>query len=114
MPSIQINSYMESNPMSQINHETLEKTKIIIEEPGHYKVIFINDEQTPMDFVIEVLQKIFKHDRMAAESLTLTIHNEGSAVVGVYSHQIAEQKGVETTIVARNNGFPLVVKIEKE
>jgi ATP-dependent Clp protease adaptor protein ClpS len=105
---------METPKMTQVNYTTLEKTKHLIEEPGHYKVIFVNDELTPMDFVVEVLQKIFKHDRTVAESLTLNIHNDGSAVVGVYSHQIAEQKGVETTIVARNNGFPLVVKIEKE
>jgi ATP-dependent Clp protease adapter protein ClpS len=44
----------------------------------------------------------------------MSVHVEGSAVVGVYSFEIAEQKGVETTVLARNNGFPLVVKIEKE
>ena len=53
-------------------------------------------------------------DQETANSITINVHNEGSAVVGIYSFEIAEQKGVETTILARNNGFPLVVKIEKE
>jgi len=91
-----------------------EKTKSLIEEPGFYKVILLNDDVTPMEFVIEVCQKIFKHDFTAATNITMTIHNEGAAVVGVYPYEIAEQKGIETTVQARNNGFPLQVKIERE
>jgi ATP-dependent Clp protease adaptor protein ClpS len=100
--------------MNQVEQDTLEKTNRLDEEPSNYKVIFINDEVTPMDFVIEVLQVIFKHDRPTSESLTMLVHNDGSAVVGVYSFEIAEQKGVESTVLARNNGFPLQIKIEKE
>jgi len=100
--------------MTQVKEETLEKVKGLTEEPGYYKVIFINDDLTPMEFVVDVLQKIFKHDRQSAEAITMNIHTEGSAIVGIYSYEIAEQKGVETTVLARNNGFPLVVKIEKE
>lgn len=105
---------MENSNMSQIENATLENINTIIEEPGNYKVIFVNDDVTPMDFVIELLQRVFKHDRETSEAITLAIHHEGSAVVGIYSFEIAEQKGVETTLLARNNGFPLVVKIEKE
>ena len=105
---------METPKLTQVNYTTLEKTKHLIEEPGHYKVIFVNDDVTPMEFVIDVLQKIFKHDQEAAGAITLNVHTDGSAVVGVYSFEIAEHKGVETTVLARNNGFPLVVKIEKE
>lgn len=100
--------------MIQVDGDVLEEVKITTEEPGHYKVIFLNDDITPMDFVIEVLQKIFKHDRSTSHNLTLTVHTDGSAVVGVYSFEIAEQKGIETTMLARNNNFPLIVKIEKE
>jgi ATP-dependent Clp protease adaptor protein ClpS len=105
---------MGSRAMTQVKEETLEKVKGLTEEPGYYKVIFINDDLTPMEFVVDVLQKIFKHDRQSAEAITMNIHTEGSAIVGIYSYEIAEQKGVETTVLARNNGFPLVVKIEKE
>jgi ATP-dependent Clp protease adaptor protein ClpS len=99
---------------TKTGHDTLEKVDIITEEPGYYNVIFFNDEVTPMDFVIEVLQKIFKHDLVKSQHLMLTVHNDGSAVVGVYPYEIAEQKSVETTMLARNNGFPLQVKIQKE
>ncbi len=92
----------------------IEKTKLNVEEPGFYKVIFINDEVTPMEFVIEVLQKIFRHDLETSQNIMMTVHTEGSAVAGVYSYEIAEQKGVETTVLARNNGFPLQVKVEKQ
>jgi ATP-dependent Clp protease adaptor protein ClpS len=100
--------------MNETEHNTLEKNDRLSEEPKNYKVIFLNDEVTPMDFVIEVLQRIFRHDRGTSESLTMTVHTDGSAVVGVYSFEIAEQRGVESTLLARNNGFPLQVKIEKE
>jgi ATP-dependent Clp protease adaptor protein ClpS len=100
--------------MIQVDSDVLEEVKITTEEPGHYKVIFLNDEITPMNFVIEVLQKIFKHDLLTSQNLMLTVHTDGSAVVGVYSFEIAEQKGIETTMLARNNNFPLIVKIEKE
>ena len=91
-----------------------EKIKQKISEPEFYKVVFLNDEQTPMDFVIECLVGIFKHTDTTARDLTVKIHEEGSAIVGVYSFEIAEQKGVETTTLARSNGFPLQVKVEKE
>lgn len=100
--------------MANIETSVVEKTKNVVEEPGFYKVIFLNDNVTPMEFVIDVLQNIFKHDHDTATSITMTIHNEGSSVVGVYSYEIAEQKGIETTVLARNSGFPLQVKIEKQ
>ena len=90
-----------------------EKIKKEILEPKKYNVIMLNDNQTPIDWVIEILIKIFKHSYESAESLTLTVHNEGSAVVGTYLYEIAEQKAIETTNLSRNNGFPLAVKLEE-
>tara|TARA_B100000902_G_scaffold18850_1_gene22629 strand:- start:3425 stop:3733 length:309 start_codon:yes stop_codon:yes gene_type:complete len=91
-----------------------EKIKQKIIEPDLYKVVFLNDDQTPMDFVIECLVKVFRHTDATARDLTVKIHEEGSAIVGVYTFEIAEQKGVEATTLARTNGFPLQVKVEKE
>jgi ATP-dependent Clp protease adaptor protein ClpS len=105
---------MGTNQMIAVDSSVEEKDKIVIEEPGFYKVILLNDDVTPMEFVIEVCQKIFKHDHVTATNLTMTIHHEGAAVVGVYLYEIAEQKGIETTVQARNHGFPLQVKIERE
>jgi len=90
------------------------KIKEILKEPKNYKVILLNDDITPMDFVIEILIKIFKHSENTAKDITLKIHGEGSAVVGIYTYEIAEQKGTEATNESRSKGFPLQVKIEQE
>ena len=91
-----------------------EKIKVTVREPGKYKVVMLNDDKTPMQFVIEVLMHIFKHSSDAAENITMSIHNEGSGVAGVYVHEIAEQKTNETRLLSKEYGFPLKVKLEKE
>ena len=83
-------------------------------EPGKYKVIVCNDDVTPVEFVVAMLIAVFKHEQQNALQLTLQIHNNGSAVAGVYSHEVAEQKGIDGTNMARKNGFPLVLKVEAE
>ncbi len=91
-----------------------EKIKVELSEPKRYKVIFLNDDKTPMEFVIELLKTVFKHTDDRAKELTLKIHNEGSAVVGVYTFEIAEQRGVEATNTARAAGHPLRIKVDPE
>lgn len=83
-----------------------------IPEPQDYNVIYINDEVTTMEFVIETLVVIFNYDAVAAQEMTIKVHEDGSAVVATLPYEMAEQKGVEVTMLARNNGFPLAVKIE--
>lgn len=82
--------------------------------PGKYKVIILNDDTTPMDFVIALLMHIFKHEEPRAKEITMQIHNEGSGVAGIYTYEVAEQKGVESTTLARQNGWPLAIKVEEE
>jgi ATP-dependent Clp protease adaptor protein ClpS len=94
----------------------LEKKKTTtrqIKEPPKYKVIVLNDDHTPVEFVVAMLVAVFKHNQSSALELTLKIHNEGSAVAGVYSHEIAEQKILDGTNMARANGFPLILKAEQ-
>ncbi len=91
-----------------------EKIKKKVLEPKKYNIILLNDDVTPINWVIEVLRQIYKHSEASAEALTLTIHNEGSAVVGTYFFEIAEQKAAETISSSRSRGFPLQVKIEEE
>ncbi len=91
-----------------------EKIKKKTELPRKYKVIVLNDDQTPMEWVISVLIETFKHTQTKAQELTLAIHSDGSAIVGIYSYEIAEQKSVEATMLSRNNGFPLAFKLEVE
>lgn len=85
-----------------------------IKEPGQYRVIYVNDNVTTMEFVVETLKNVFNYDETGAEAITVKIHEEGSAVVAVLPYEIAEQKGVEVTLLARSNGFPLAVKLEPE
>jgi len=80
----------------------------------NYNVIMLNDDSTPMEWVVQVLQEIYKHSLASAQEITLNIHNEGSAVVGTYKYEIAEQKAIETVNASRNHGFPLVCKVEEE
>lgn len=91
-----------------------EKIKIDILEPKKYKVIFLNDDKTPIEFVIDLLTTTFRHSQETAKDITLKVHNEGSAVVGIYSFEIAEQKAVEATSVSRQAGFPLQIRVEQE
>jgi ATP-dependent Clp protease adaptor protein ClpS len=94
--------------------KTKEQTEVSIKQPSLWKVVFLNDDATPMEFVIELLTTIFKHSVEAAKEITLEVHNSGSAVVGVYTHEIAEQKGIEATALARVSGHPLQINIEEE
>jgi ATP-dependent Clp protease adaptor protein ClpS len=85
-----------------------------VKEPGKYKVVICNDDVTPVEFVVALLVSVFKHDEAAAIALTLKIHNDGSATAGVYRFEVAEQKAIDATNMARNNDFPLVTKVLPE
>mgnify|MGYP001319681564 FL=1 len=83
-----------------------------VKEPEKYQVIFVNDDFTPMEFVIEVLMSIFHHSQRGAEKVMLDVHEKGKGTAGIYFYEIAEQKALETTHLARNSGHPLNVEIE--
>jgi ATP-dependent Clp protease adaptor protein ClpS len=91
-----------------------EKIKVTISEPKRWKVILLNDDSTPMEFVIGVLTEIFKHTEATAREIMLDVHETGSGIAGVYSFEIAEAKAVEATNLARTNGHPLQIKLEEE
>jgi ATP-dependent Clp protease adaptor protein ClpS len=102
--------------MASANPEIKEriKPKLDLHPPSLYKVIYANDEVTTMPFVIMSLIEVFNHSQEDAEVLCHTIHEEGSAVVAVLPYELAEQKGVEATVLARNNGFPLLIRLEPD
>ena len=91
-----------------------EKVKIDVQPPRMWKVVFINDNVTPMDLVIDILTYIFKHDAESAKKITLEIHNSGSGIAGVYVHEIAEHHAIEAQHMARSNGSPLKIQVEQE
>lgn len=85
-----------------------------LKEPPLFKVIYMNDDHTSMEFVVSSLCEYFHYNPDTASQITTDIHMNGSAVVAVLPYEIAEQRGIEVTLDARAQGFPLQVKIEAE
>lgn len=100
--------------MSKTDTKIKIKPNLALAEPPLYKIIYINDEVTSMQFVVNSLISYFNYNEDTATSLTENIHDQGSAVVAVLPYEIAEQKGIEVTLDARSKGFPLQVKVEAE
>ena len=96
------------------NIEARTKTNISLDEPPMFKVIYINDDRTAVEFVISSLINHFEYTPDTAETITMDIHESGSAVVAVLPYEIAEQKGIEITVSARSEGYPLQIKLEPE
>ena len=99
--------------MADLGIKTATKEKLDLKEPEKYDVVFLNDEVTTVEFVIKVLKNIFHKTTEQAIALTTHIHEKGKGVVGTYLYEIAEQKGIETTVLARDEGYPLQVKVQR-
>lgn len=98
------------------NPDTRQKIKpnITLQEPPLFRIIYINDDVTTMEFVVTSLIEYFDYNPDTASQLTHKIHEDGSAIVAVLPYEIAEQKGIEVTLEARAQGYPLQVKVEAE
>jgi len=94
--------------------DTIKKTDNIIgvKEPERFRVVILNDNSTPMEFVIELLKVIFHHSQEAAVQIMMQVHNNGKGTAGIYTYEVAEQKAMESTQIARTNGHPLGVSVE--
>lgn len=88
------------------------QTRFRTKEPSMYNVIMHNDDVTTMDFVVMVLQRVFRKTEKDAQVIMLRIHNEGEAVVGTYYKDIAASKAQYTMLLAKQNGFPLQLTIQ--
>ena len=89
------------------------KTQIKTEKPPLYKVLLLNDDYTPMEFVIKLLVEVFHKSIEQSKKITLDIHEQGQAGVGYYNLEIADQKTTEGTVMARKAGHPLRIKVVK-
>lgn len=107
-------SLFERYKMGQEITKVSIKPNLAITEPPMFKVIYMNDDHTTMEFVVNSLINHFNYTTDTAAGITAGIHEEGSAVVAVLPYEIAEQKGIEVTLEARNEGFPLQVKVEAD
>ena len=83
------------------------------QKPGNFAVILHNDNYTPKDFVVYVLQEVFGHPSDQAENIMMNVHNKGMGVAGIYHLEIAEQKAYETAAEAKDNEYPLKITIEQ-
>jgi ATP-dependent Clp protease adaptor protein ClpS len=90
------------------------KAKPKTKRPSLYKVLMLNDDYTPMEFVVYVLERFFNLDHGRAVEIMLTVHNKGIAVVGVYPFEVAETKVTQVMDCARSNQHPLQCTMEKE
>ncbi len=98
----------------QADHSLLEKKKVKTEEPSMYRVILLNDDFTPMDFVILVLQKYFRKSFEEASAIMMQTHTAGQGVCGSFTREVAETKMIQVLDHARENGHPLKCIINKE
>lgn len=94
--------------------DVLVKTKTKTKRPPLYKVLLLNDDYTPMEFVVIVLERFFGLNHAQAFEIMLTVHRKGVAVVGVFSHEIAETKVTQVMDYARRHQHPLQCTMEKE
>lgn len=92
----------------------LTKTRPKTQRPPRYKVLLLNDDYTPMEFVVMVLERFFGMTHAQAFEIMLTVHKKGLAVVGVFSHEIAETKVAQVMDFARRHQHPLQCTMEKE
>ena len=91
----------------------LEEARPRIKRPPLYRVILLNDDYTPMEFVVRVLQKVFGLDRTTATRIMLEVHTKGKGVCGVYTFEIAETKVAQVTGLAQQHQHPLLCTMEE-
>lgn len=95
------------------NEEIAEAEKTKLQPPSMYKVVLNNDDYTPMEFVVEVLQRFFGMDLEKATQVMLSVHYSGKGVCGTFTAEIAETKVVQVNTYSRNNEHPLLCTMEK-
>lgn len=106
--------FMTHDPSDREDIDLAVKTKPRTQRPPLYKVLLLNDDFTPMEFVVHVLERLFGMTHAQSIEIMLTVHRKGVAVVGVFSHEIAETKVAQVMELARRQQHPLQCTMEKE
>lgn len=100
--------------MSQQKGSIIEETRFRVSPPHRYEVIFHNDDFTPMEFVTDVLEKVFHMEPGEAAMKMLEVHRAGKAAVGTYSYDMARSLADKAMAMARDEGYPLEITVEPE
>ena len=90
------------------------RTRPRTKRPSRYRVLLLNDDYTPMEFVVQLIQDVFHRDRETATRIMLHVHQRGVGVCGVYPYEVAETKVTQVVDIARQNQHPLQCTMEKE
>ena len=110
---IKLSKDNNENIPSEIGSVVLEKEPEI-KEPPSYQVILINDDFTPMEFVVEVLVNVFVMDKSSATRVMLDVHTKGKGICGIYSYEIAETRVAQVTKMAKEHQHPLLCLMEED
>ncbi len=98
----------------EADHEiAVEEARPRLKKPPLYRVVLLNDDYTPMEFVVQVLQNIFSMDRSTATRVMLEVHTQGKGICGVYTFEIAETKVAQVTGLAQQHQHPLLCTMEE-
>ena len=108
------NGDQNNNNNEDFQRGLLLDTKPKTKKPSMYNVLLLNDDYTPMEFVIEVLEKFFQKNREEATQIMLHVHQRGVGVCGIYAYDLAETKAMQVMNYARKYEHPLQVQLEKE
>jgi ATP-dependent Clp protease adaptor protein ClpS len=93
--------------------DVLEKHQESLKLPDSWKVVLLNDDYTPMDFVVEILESIFHRTPAEAYRIMMQVHTQGSGTAGVYTHEVAETKVADVVDLAQSAGYPLQATMEQ-
>ena len=104
----------DSRDIQRTSGTSLQEAKPKVKKPRLYKVVLLNDDYTPMDFVVVVLERFFQKSREQAVQIMLTVHNKGSGICGVFPYEIAETKVQQVLGYAQENQHPLQCTMEPE
>lgn len=102
--------YEDDDGESGIATKVKPKTK----KPSLYKVLLLNDDYTPMEFVVHILERFFRKNHEEATEIMLQVHNKGVGLCGVYTYEVAETKATQVMDLARQHQHPLQCTVEKE
>ena len=91
-----------------------DREKFKLQKPRKFKVVFMNDNYTPVDFVAELLREVFQKSPDDAMAITMAVHKQGKGVAGVYTREIAETKAQKSVAISRKSGYPLLIETEPE
>ena len=108
---IELSSYDKNNSSNGIGSAVLEKDPEI-KEPPLYQVVLINDDYSPMEFVVFVLQTVFNHTHEKSTEIMMAVHSKGKGVCGIFSKEIAEMMSYEVNNMAKHHEHPLLSEIE--